>query len=225
VIKGARSVAGLLRFAALNPARILSLRHPFSCLWYAQAVRDPDLMSDLHRVLLWDLTLVGCERGCVVELGAWIGGTTVCLAAASRLRGGGLVYAVDTFEGSDGGCQPRLSEYGGSTWDAFQGNLQRAGVESHVRALRATTAEAGRAWNSQERGGIGLLFIDADHSYEAVREDTEVWLTHVVSGGIVAWHDYSEPHPGVIRAVDEMVSRGSVVQSDHVDGLFWATKP
>jgi hypothetical protein len=69
------------------------------------------------------------------------------------------------------------------------------------------------------------LFIDADHSYDAVRDDSEIWLPHVVSGGIVAWHDYSEAHPGVVRAVDEIVASGSVTNCDHVPGLFWATKP
>jgi predicted O-methyltransferase YrrM len=36
---------------------------------------------------------------------------------------------------------------------------------------------------------IDFLFIDADHSYPAVKADWEGWAPHVVSGGHVAMHD------------------------------------
>jgi predicted O-methyltransferase YrrM len=198
--------------------------HPIDFLRYTLKMRDPDLMSDLHRAVLWNLASSSCGVGCVVELGAWLGETTVCLAAASRLANGGPVYAVDTFRGSDSGCQPRVGAYGGSTWEVFQQNVRGAGVESHVRAVRATTVEAGRAWGAGDGGPVGLLFIDADHSYAAVREDTETWLPHVVSGGVVAWHDHNAAHPGVVKVVEEVVASGVVVNPTSVAGFFWANK-
>jgi hypothetical protein len=41
------------------------------------------------------------------------------------------------------------------------------------------------------RGSLGLIFIDGDHSFEGVREDTEHALHRIqrLGGGTIAWHD------------------------------------
>jgi hypothetical protein len=215
---------GLARFAAFNLPRLARTPHPVAFLRHTLVVRDPDLMSDLQRAALWALACDRRVEGCVVELGAWIGGTTVCLAAASHLVNGGLVYAVDTFAATDPDCEARVGPYGGSTWEAFQRNVQHAGVAPWVRVHRATTTEAARAWQAQRNGPIRLLFIDANHSYASVREDVENWVPYVAQGGIVAWHDHNEAHPGVMRAVAETVASDVVGNPATVPGLLWAYK-
>lgn len=64
-----------------------------------------------------------------------------------------------------------------------------------------------------------MVFIDGEHSYEGASGDIEIWLQHLVPGGIIAVHDYRKdelpvnyadsphpkPWPGVDRAVDEML--------------------
>ena len=59
-------------------------------------------------------------------------------------------------------------------------------------------------------GFFDFVFIDANHSYEAVREDVAAWAPKVRSGGIVSGHDYypgkSYKQCGVIQAVDEYVA-------------------
>lgn len=55
-------------------------------------------------------------------------------------------------------------------------------------------------------GSIDVVFIDADHSYEGVRQDIEWWHPKVAPGGWIGGHDYGNPDPrfgGVDRAVDE----------------------
>jgi len=59
-----------------------------------------------------------------------------------------------------------------------------------------------------ENETLDFVFIDADHSYEAVKEDLLAWVPKVRKGGIVSGHDYFDPPSGklgVIRAVDEYV--------------------
>jgi hypothetical protein len=53
-------------------------------------------------------------------------------------------------------------------------------------------------------GEVDAVFIDADHSYEAVKRDIAAWLPKLRSGGLIFGHDY-EPNEfgGVVRAVDE----------------------
>lgn len=52
---------------------------------------------------------------------------------------------------------------------------------------------------------FGLVFIDGDHSYEAVKHDLE-WARRLVKpyGAVIAMHDYGEEScQGVKRALDE----------------------
>lgn len=49
-----------------------------------------------------------------------------------------------------------------------------------------------------------LVFIDADHSYEAVKADIKAWLPLVKDGGLLTGHDYGGKKTGVKKAVDEI---------------------
>lgn len=49
-----------------------------------------------------------------------------------------------------------------------------------------------------------IIYIDASHEYEFVKEDILTWLPKVKSGGIICGDDYIKGWPGVIKAVDEI---------------------
>ena len=58
-----------------------------------------------------------------------------------------------------------------------------------------------------EDGSLDLVFIDADHRYEAVKEDIIAWLPKIRKGGIISGHDYDYPrYRGVTEAVDELLT-------------------
>lgn len=42
-------------------------------------------------------------------------------------------------------------------------------------------------------GSLDFVYIDADHSYEAVKQDIDVWLPKVKVGGVLGGHDF---YPG-----------------------------
>ena len=55
-------------------------------------------------------------------------------------------------------------------------------------------------------GSFDFVFIDATHTYNALKNDIEKWLPLVRTGGLLCGHDY---HPafdngGIIRAVNEL---------------------
>ena len=50
---------------------------------------------------------------------------------------------------------------------------------------------------------LDAVFIDADHSYQAVRKDLPFWWKKVKNGGWILGDDYASCHPGTKRAVDE----------------------
>lgn len=71
-------------------------------------------------------------------------------------------------------------------------------------------------------GWADFVFIDAAHSYEAVRDDIRLWMLKVKPGGWFGGHDYHPKFQGVIRAVNEAFGRDGI---DLLDGYIWARKP
>ena len=66
---------------------------------------------------------------------------------------------------------------------------------------------------------IGLLFIDAEHTYEACRADFEAWSPLMTEGGIIALHDYKRAgNGGVQRFIDEMLAVSSRWQQGEIVG-------
>lgn len=53
---------------------------------------------------------------------------------------------------------------------------------------------------------VGLLFIDSEHTKGHYNAECDAWLPRVVSGGIVASHDYGGPHcPEITAAIDSQM--------------------
>lgn len=65
--------------------------------------------------------------------------------------------------------------------------------------------------SSEALGGVfdtfGLVFIDGDHSYESVKHDIEASSKLLERCGLIFVHDYSTTELGVIKAIQEFVSR------------------
>jgi hypothetical protein len=56
-------------------------------------------------------------------------------------------------------------------------------------------------------GSVGLLFVDADHDYEAIRADLRAWMPVVVQEGWVAFHDVGQ-WSGPTRAAADLLDAG-----------------
>jgi hypothetical protein len=69
-------------------------------------------------------------------------------------------------------------------------------------------------------GWADFVFIDAGHSYHAVKADIAAWLPKVRPGGWFGGHDYHPKFPGVIRAVHEAFG-----EVDLLPGHIWARRP
>lgn len=62
------------------------------------------------------------------------------------------------------------------------------------------SAQAGRDWKG---GPVDYLFVDGDHSEDALAADIAAWLPHMRRGGYVLYHDYDrDAWPAVKRVVD-----------------------
>src|SRR5262249_52045312 len=61
---------------------------------------------------------------------------------------------------------------------------------AHARLLRQFSHEAATGWSVP----IDFLFIDGDHSWDAIARDWADWTPHVAPGGLVALHDSRPMH-------------------------------
>jgi predicted O-methyltransferase YrrM len=134
-----------------------------------------------------------------VELGTWMGASAIPIARAIRPWGGTLT-CVDTWQGLLT-YAPGIM-YTAQPWMLVScaRNLIDAGVSANIRLIPATTQDAAACW----REPIDYLYIDADHSYEAVWADLRAWVPHLKPGGLLLGDDYGSPgYPGLTQAWDE----------------------
>jgi hypothetical protein len=57
---------------------------------------------------------------------------------------------------------------------------------------------------------VDAIFIDGDHSYEAVSKDLPFWWKKLRKGGWLLGDDYGSCHPGTTKAVDEFAENNNL---------------
>lgn len=112
----------------------------------------------------------------------------------------------------------------GTQWTKLQQSKNRAAFDAvlHVFPGRVTLHDMTSVKASDEilDASLDWVFIDADHSYEAVKSDIAAWRPKVRRGGWLTGHDYNrELFPGVVRAVDE-----SLTEFQICDDYVWKAK-
>merc|ERR1711920_1091591 len=82
-------------------------------------------------------------------------------------------------------------------------SFQTATTNSQPYRDRAThvlqTSQEAARWVARE--SLDLVFIDADHRFEAVRDDINAWWPTLRPGGVLVGHDFHLIFPGVVDAV------------------------
>jgi predicted O-methyltransferase YrrM len=152
-------------------------------------------LSVFRHFTLWALGLAApqtqtteAERAClrrhasgrrwIAEIGVWHGVTTRALREV--MAPDGVLLAIDPFgRGRLGVSLHRII--------AARNVTRSKGGE--VRWVRMLGADAGRQHAAMGAPPIELLFIDGDHTYDAVRDDWEAWSSRIAPGGVVALHD------------------------------------
>lgn len=178
-------------------------------------------ISDIEGYVLHRIARDGEGEGAIVEIGSWMGKSTAWLAAGSAARGRETVHAIDTFEGSPEHQDTTVLREEGTTYHRFTDNLERVGLFDRVTPIVATSLKAAAGWDGSP---VRLLFIDGDHSYEAVKADLEAWLPFVVPGGYVVFDDVIDAFPGVQRLVAEATADAGPLKRLLGVAKIWVTR-
>lgn len=132
----------------------------------------------------------------MVEIGSYKGRSTLAIAFPISKLGLPLrLIAVDPHEGYRYGD-------GSDTYSELQSNLRRNGLDSVVTVLRASGAEA------PVGGPLSFALIDGLHDEDSVRADHRHISPLLISGGLLAFHDYFEHYPGILELVGELMRSG-----------------
>ena len=155
----------------------------------------------------------------IVEVGSWKGASAIAMAKADPRV---LVTCVDTWQGSESDhTLIRASEEDVSS--VFMENVKNSGVSSKIAARRGKSVDVAREWDG---GKVDMIFIDANHTYEAVKEDIAAWWPRLMPDGVMIGHDYrTKNFPGVDQAVKEAFGdRVKSYGASQPYGCFWAVE-
>lgn len=83
---------------------------------------------------------------------------------------------------------------------AYRETVSQFENDDRVRIRRQSTIDF---LVSTPDDSLDVVYLDADHSYESVRDELALAWPRLRTGGWLAGHDYCDLFPGVIRAVDE----------------------
>ena len=139
--------------------------------------------------------------GCIVEIGSWRGRSTAALAYGSRAGYGVPVYAIEPHENS---CGIFGGEFSPKDRTAFLENILRLGIADTIRLVNLSSEFIG-SWPDV----VGLLWIDGDHRYKAVRRDIDRWLPFLRPNATIIFHDANDPRIGPQHVIDDLVANGA----------------
>jgi precorrin-6B methylase 2 len=133
------------------------------------------------------------EGKVVLEVGAYCGRSTICLAQTAKSVG-----VIDTFDG-------RGTHLPGDTLRLFRRNLRRHNAASKVTVYQGESVKVLEGLPPV----YDLVFIDGSHDRDSVAADIEAAANVLRPGGLLVFHDYHDEDPGVVEAVDELVATGA----------------
>jgi cephalosporin hydroxylase len=147
------------------------------------------------------------ETGCIVELGSHSGSSAAWLAMGmQKADNHRCLFCVDPWDDAVG---ERMDQHAESAvremFDARMRFMASAGYidPADVHPIKGYSVDVAADWSEP----IGLLHVDALHTYDAVKADVEAWAPHVVTGGVIVFHDSHDPRFGVRQVADELARR------------------
>jgi predicted O-methyltransferase YrrM len=157
---------------------------------------------------LYDLARSLPKGAAALEIGSYLG-ASACYLAAGLSHVGGKLYCVDTWQNQT------MPDGERDTLCEFENNTRP--IRSHIHIIRKRTDQLTR---QDVPPDLELIFIDGDHSYDAVKSDfyhVSPWLSRT---GVVAFHD-AYYWKDVARLIGQAVATGDWVFDGRIDDLVW----
>ena len=163
----------------------------------------------------------------IFEVGSWKGKSCITIADTVKKMGfeNVSIIAIDTWLGAPEfwtwglsdptrGISLKLNNGYPSVFYTFTKNVKYFGHHDIVAPFPISSIQAIDILNFYKIKA-DLIYVDASHEYEAVKEDIKSYWNLLKDGGTMIGDDYHSSWPGVIKAVDEFPVKASVT------GVVW----
>jgi predicted O-methyltransferase YrrM len=180
------------------------------CVAGPQATAIPSFTTKNELKALYRLASSSPPGARALEVGSYLGAST-CFLAAGLAAVNGHLYCVDTWnnETMPGGVR--------DTFEEFARNI--AAVRHLITPVRKRSQDL---VPDDLALPLHLVFIDGDHSYEAVRADFALVGPWVTQQGIVSFHDFGRrKHAGVTKVVADALQGMEWAMGGRVGSLIW----
>lgn len=140
----------------------------------------------------------------VIELGSWKGKSTYALCKS----GCPSITAIDTWKGSEFEENAHVEAKTETVFEEFQRNTKE------FKNLKIIRSDINLAINIVPDKSVDMVFIDAGHTYEEVKNDIQKWKGKAKI--LLCGHDYCPAWSGVVQAVNEELGG-----PDEIHGTIW----
>lgn len=182
-------------------------------LWNQKIQSVPGWLNSWEGQRLMDLAEMAAGIGPIVEIGMYRGRSTLCLAEGVRRSRKGHIWTIDLFEETYTfeGCPSPLPSLSQSQQTLAEHNAQDLVTIIDGDSRLPSTA-------SRVPNAIALLFIDGDHTFEALSKEWEGWNSKLKKDSWVVVHDYQNEcvGDGVTKFCDEVL-RGQFLEVEICD--------
>ena len=150
------------------------------------------------------------DRPVVVEIGSWLGKSSLLLAKGIEGKHRPVLYCIDPFDAGNAYFTETLTRVAASCphsiQEQFIRNMKKHGVYEIIKVMVGYSTDFADSFSEK----IDLLFIDGNHEYEAVLRDYEDWSKYIKPGGIIALHDVDFDPIGSPKGNEDYIGPGPV---------------
>ena len=142
----------------------------------------------------------------MIEIGSYMGESTFLFGCSGVFD---EINAIDPHEGDE----PFNNDFD-TTWEQVKKEFKiNTRNFENIKHWKNFSEDIANKFNDD----IDFIYIDANHSYESVKKDLQLYKPKIKTNGVIGGHDYVEPWTGVIQAVDEIIGKPDMV---YIDGSW-----
>ena len=205
---------GALRFASYRyfmTPQALEVLEQMACDDLYPGSCDPNSLSLLATLIHT------CQAAKVLQIGTWIGFSSVVLASA--------LAKVDPAK------KPRLWTVDIAVFETRLASryIEKAGLAPYVEFVIGDSTDQATVAKLAREGPFDIVFIDGKHDYSVNRKELDLYYPLVRPNGFLALHDSSkyaatidtEGQGGVLRALSEWMLENRITNRLMLDNPLW----
>ncbi len=160
-----------------------------------------ELIVDLQELLIHNKF----KGSTMIEIGSYMGESTMLFASSKLFN---KIYAIDPLKGNE-----VFNDTSECSWDEVKNQFNiNTRFFDNIELIQEYSQYTVSKFKDKS---IDFIYIDANHTYESVKNDLQLYLPKLKSNSVIAGHDYCDiKWPGVIEAVNEVLGKPKKVYQD-----------